>query len=567
MPLNVSERVCMRSFVFAQRTTETHTDTHIQHNTNNNNNNNISSSSSSSNSCSVGEVVFCEIPPPRQKLAAACFVKQCKVFLVAQDTLWQKRGKFVCVFAQETLALLLDNLAEVLLHRCPVLRLAIPLVVLGATAGAALFQQLLDCAAVLCLAHAPLLCVHLLKTLVLGELLHHLLAEFLLLVRLSLRPLALDLHLVLVGLAKGKALTQRLFDARHFLVPLALLLLLHIQLVAHALHLLLLALSALDLAGQLLVDGVLVRVGLLLARLQRRLAAALVVGVPANALILLLNPRGFFLTPVETLCLEFVNVPLCLVLFVEAMLQIFLIFLVDPRHDVVNHLLLAEEVLVCLLPRTLLLLKLTLEDILVRFLLVHPVCLSRLFLLLECAQLSINLAGVFDTLRLLLLNIRLLLCNLHRPLLVHVGAVELHLKRAQFGAVFADHLPNLNLSQLLQLLLLQSFDQTLLLLFFTATLLLLCLRLLNHAVCLNLATLLLLSSQSPQVLNTVVAAHVRPQHVVPVDVLHNVFPSKLAASALLVPPCRMHFPVLIRRRPQQYKARCSTVSTGGMVVL
>eukprot|EP01136_Pigoraptor_vietnamica_P026410 Opistho-1_new@81432 len=489
---------------------------------------------------SVLKVVLGELPPAREEFAASVLVEEREVLFVAQHALGQECSKLVGVFPQEALTLFLHNLAEALLLCGAVLFLAQPRLLLGTAADAALLEELLDGTAVLRLAHAALLGVHLLQALVVRKLLHHLATELLLLLRLGLRALLLDLHLVLVRLPQSKALAQRVLDARHLLLALAVFLFLDVQLVADALHLFLLPLGLLHAIGQLLVHGVLGRVGLALARLHRLLASALLLGVATYPLVLLLDPGSLPLAPDRALRLEVLDVALRLLLLREPLLQITLILFVDARDNLVDHLLLAEEVVVGLLPGSLLLLQLSLEDRLVRLLFLHARRLRRLLLGQHRLRLRLYLPRIHSPLRLLLVEHGLLLRHLHRALLVHVGAVQLELECAQLRAVLAHHLANLDLAELFELLTLERLHQLFLLFLLPLPLLLHRNRLLDHAVCFHFTALLLKSPESAHVLDTVIAAHVGAEHVVPVDIPQVILTRKLISGALLVPPRRMH---------------------------
>mmetsp|Transcript_21164 Transcript_21164/g.58346 ORF Transcript_21164/g.58346 Transcript_21164/m.58346 type:complete len:303 (+) Transcript_21164:203-1111(+) len=204
-------------------------------------------------------------------------------------------------------------------------------------------QQPLHLPLVFLLPHPPLLRVHQLDALVLGELGQHARAELLLLPLLLLQALHLEPPLVLVGRRHLQPVPQTLLQRRAVRLHSPLLRLLVRQLHLQLEHLGLLRLLAQDLARQLLEDAVLLLLHRRLARRRGALARAHALCVAQDGHVLLLLPLP--LRQLEGLVLPQVLVDVLprLVPLLHLGQRLLLLLLHDLGDDLVHHGLLLDE--------------------------------------------------------------------------------------------------------------------------------------------------------------------------------------------------------------------------------
>mmetsp|Transcript_70058 Transcript_70058/g.182439 ORF Transcript_70058/g.182439 Transcript_70058/m.182439 type:complete len:403 (-) Transcript_70058:322-1530(-) len=286
--------------------------------------------------------------------------------------------------------------------------------------------------------HPALVLVHLLDPIVLGELLHQLPADELLLIALLRDLLVLEPHLVHIGVLH-LLLVLQLLPHLHLLASAALSLeLLEVQVVAEELQLLGLLVFRLHLAQHAVQDTLLLFFDLLFLGGQSLLVGALVRGVLLDApeLLLLVTLHGLLL--VLLVDHELPQGGLGLRLLLVACLLLHLILGRDFVHKLLDLVLLLHVLLHGILPRRLLHRDLLLVDGLDTLTLL--VLLHVQFVL----QLYVLQALVLHVLRDVLLPESVVLIaggNLEEllgPLLVHLGHVQAILKGSQFLGAVAD---------------------------------------------------------------------------------------------------------------------------------
>ena len=234
------------------------------------------------------------------------------------------------MLAKKSLLLGCDNILLILLLGLLLSSLLPFLLSLGTIDRKLLLPQLLDVALVLQFAHSSFLRVHLLKTLVLGELLGHLDLEILFHAALLRLPLGLELKLIVLGSLQLMQLTKALVLSFTLGLACALFSLLDLQVIAQVFDVLLLGTSLGFLKSELLEDSLTLGLSLILESLKVICTLLLLASITAHQLLFVLIELLLSLDQ-GLLLIEGEN---------HILLALLLLNLVDSDHFVVlvNHL-------------------------------------------------------------------------------------------------------------------------------------------------------------------------------------------------------------------------------------
>ena len=253
------------------------------------------------------------------------------------------------VLGQESCLLLLDDgslAALFLLLKLLLGKLSLSLLLVDSEL---LLPESLDFALVFQLTHAASLSVHLLKSVILCELLHQLALEFLLHAFLFLGALSLESELVLACSLEFLADAHSLISLCTFLRLCGLFSLLHIEVVSELLLEHLLGSSLLLFGGELLEDLIANSLGFLLHSLDLILTSLLLLSIPSDHLVLVLVHFALAFQECSFLVLRKNHISLTLLFLLLDDAVLFVVFLDHALNDGINLLFLSQVLLVSLL--------------------------------------------------------------------------------------------------------------------------------------------------------------------------------------------------------------------------